>query len=821
MQYTITEIADIIKSEEKPTIDLPVRLLLTDSRSVVFPEESLFFAIKTKTNDGHNYIAELYQRGVTNFVINRPVNEQELTFTGANFLHVPDSLKALQELAAFHRKRFSVPVIGITGSNGKTVVKEWLYQLLHPDKNIVRSPRSYNSRIGVPLSVWQLDEETELGIFEAGISERKEMDNLERIISPDICILTNIGEAHQENFSGPEEKCMEKLKLAMNSGCIIYNADSVCVDTCVRQKELSARLFYWSKKDKTAPVFIKEIITDTLSTEVKAVYEEKEYVFSIPFSDEASLENAIHCFAFLLYRGLPASTIRERMALLEPVGMRMEVKEGKNDCVIINDSYNSDILSLDIALDFMLRRDKDKKLTHTLILSDILQSGMDTKKLAERIYDLVTVRKIDKLIAIGNQLFRNKDIFEGIETLFFRTTSDFLHSVHINLMRNEIVLIKGSRNFHFERISEVLELKVHETILEVDLNAIVHNYNFYRSGLHPSTQMICMVKAFAYGAGSYEIAKTLQDQQCNYLAVAVADEGAELRRNGINLPVMVMNPEMTAFRTILNNQLEPEIYSFRLLKAFIKEADKQGIYHYPVHLKIDTGMHRLGFSSADIPELGEFLKKQSNLVVKSVFSHLAGSDEMQLKEFTKEQIDLFIACANQLEEVLGYKPMRHILNSEGIVHYPEYQMDMVRLGLGLYGIGSVSGLKNVTTLKTTILQIREVEAGETVGYGRKGEIKAPSRIATLPVGYADGMNRKLGNGNAEVWINGKFAPTIGNICMDLTMVDVTGISCEEGDTVIIFGEVQPPSVLAEKLETIPYEIITSVSDRVKRIYFTE
>ncbi|MDR2474906.1 MAG: bifunctional UDP-N-acetylmuramoyl-tripeptide:D-alanyl-D-alanine ligase/alanine racemase [Bacteroidales bacterium] len=820
MQYTITEIARIIGAKEFHGSSSVVSFLLTDSRSLVFPDECLFFALKTLHNDGHRYVAELYAQNVRNFVISEWHPEFD-KLADACFLLTNSPIEALQRLAAWHRSRFGVPVIGITGSNGKTIVKEWLYQLLHNDQKIVRSPRSYNSQIGAPLSVWQLDDSAELGIFEAGISLPGEMQRLQPIIAPDICILTNIGEAHQENFTSQREKCLEKLKLAISAQTLIYCSDNPLVDACASELKLKARRFVWSKTSKEATLFIVSVEKIFTHTKITFVYNGVTTSVKIPFMDNASVENAIHCIACLLCCGTTADMIAERLPLLEPVAMRLEVVQAVNRCIVINDSYNSDLLSLDIALDFQMRRDAVKKMKHTLILSDMLQSGIANDELYRRIARLVRQRNVDKFIGIGQQLFENRHVFVGMEHVFFETTSDFLKAGGWKNFHNELILLKGSRMFHFEEITEALSLKLHETILEIDLNAIVHNFNVYRSMLRTSTKIICMVKAFAYGAGSLEVAKTLQEHRCDYLAVAVADEGAELRRNGILIPLMVMNPEMSAFRTIFDYRLEPEIYSFRLLNAFIREADRLGIVDYPVHIKIDTGMHRLGFSCTAMDELANVLQQQRNLLIVSVFSHLAGSDETTLNQFTHQQIDLFTACCNQLESRIGYRPLRHILNSEGILRFNESQMDMVRLGLGLYGINSAGGLRNVTTLKTTVLQIRNVPAGDTVGYGRMGVAVAPLRVATIPIGYADGFNRKFGNGNLSVLVNGQPAPVIGNVCMDLTMLDVTEIACSEGDTAIVFGEAQPVATLASRLDTIPYEILTSVSNRVKRVYFTE
>ncbi|MCL1942205.1 MAG: bifunctional UDP-N-acetylmuramoyl-tripeptide:D-alanyl-D-alanine ligase/alanine racemase [Candidatus Azobacteroides sp.] len=820
MTYTISDISNIIEADAHIQQDSRINFLLTDSRSLAFPEESLFFALKTGRNDGHKYIDSLYRLNVRNFVVSEQLPEFD-AFGDANFLYVKNTLEALQTLSACHRKQFSIPVIGITGSNGKTIVKEWLYQLLQEDKQIVRSPRSYNSQIGVPLSVWQLNNDTGFGIFEAGISEYGEMKSLQKIILPNICVLTNIGEAHQENFTSLADKCSEKLILAEDCDRLIYNADDPLISSVVNRLNLQSRSLSWGSGDNRLPIYISGTEKQNFKTRISYVYQQKTSSFLIPFDDDASIENAKHCLAVMLHFGVSDEVIAERMARLEAVAMRLEVKEGKNNCILINDTYNSDIHSLDIALDFQLRRDSDKKLKHTLILSDILQSGIPDNELYRKVASLIVQRKIDKLIGIGKNIHENAAVFQSVDCEFYRKTEDFLQSGADKNLKNEIILIKGSRTFQFEKISEALELQVHETILEVDLDALVYNFNYYRSKLKPATKMICMVKAFAYGTGAYEVAKTLQDHHCSYLAVAVADEGAALRKAGLSIPVMVMNPEPSAFQTIFDNRLEPEIYSFRLLEAFIKDADKQGITNYPIHLKIDTGMHRLGFFPEEIEKVTSLLNRQNTLTVRSVFSHLACSEDPEEDDYTRMQIRIFTECGTKIDHLLGYKSLKHILNSEGIIRFPEAQMDMVRLGLGLYGVNSSGGLKNVTTLKTTILQIRELPPGETVGYNRKGVITVPSRIATIPIGYADGLNRKLGNGNLSVLINGKFAPTIGNICMDLSMIDVTNISCQEGDAVTIFGEEQPIKIPAQKLQTIPYEIITSISERVKRVYYAE
>lgn len=821
MSSSIEEIVSVVGATRIGERQASISWILTDSRSLCFPEETLFFALKTKRNDGHKYIPELYARGVYNFVV-AEVPEEMKNCTDVNFLVVGNVLKALQRLAGKHREQYQVPVIGITGSNGKTVVKEWLYQLLSPDKRIIRSPRSYNSQIGVPLSVWMMDEHTELGIFEAGISEMGEMETLEPIIRPTIGVLTNIGGAHQENFSSLQDKCMEKLLLFKECDVIVYNGDNELIRDCVSKSLFTAREIAWSMKDPERPLFIEKIEKDAAGTTIKYRYLGFFKEFRIPYIDDASIENSLHCLAVALYLMVPTEVIAERMAHLEPVAMRLEVKEGKNGCVLINDSYNSDFASLDIALDFMARRSEDKARRRTLILSDILETGQPGKLLYRQVAELVHSRGVDRLIGVGEEISASSSRFDVKEKQFFLTTEDLMASGVLETLRNDIVLIKGARAFHFDAVSDFLELKVHETILEINLNALVDNLNYYRNKLKPETKLMCMVKASAYGAGPFEVAKTLEEHRVDYLAVAVADEGADLRKAGITCPIVIMNPEATAFKTMFAYRLEPNIYGFPILEEMIKAAEREGVSNFPIHIKIDTGMHRLGFSPhQDMQRLVERLHRQSAVIPRSVFSHLAGSDSERFDAFTRKQIETFEAAAAELQAGFGFKILRHVCNTAGIERYPGAQFDMVRLGIGLYGIDPFTNhiLHNVSTLKTTILQIHDIPADETVGYSRKGVLYRDSRIATIPIGYADGLNRHLGNGHAYCLVNGKKAPYVGNICMDVCMIDVTDIDCKEGDKAIIFGDDLPVTVLAEALGTIPYEILTSVSNRVKRVYF--
>jgi len=817
----LNKIAQLIGATENNIPDQPINWLLTDSRSLSFPAESLFFAIRTARNNGHNYIQELYQQNLRYFVVSE-MHPEYSKLTGAVFLKVTDTLQALQHLVAEHRASFQIPVIGITGSNGKTVVKEWLYQLLHADYRIVRSPRSYNSQIGVPLSVWGLNENTQLGIFEAGISEMNEMEQLQKIIQPTIGIFTNLGEAHQENFSGLKQKCEEKLKLFIQADTLIYCSDNKLVEICIAQSGFKGKLFSWGKSEK-ADLQIMKVVKAADNTILSVKYKGSETSVTVPFTDDASVENGLQCVAVMQHLGLNIKEIAKRIIHLEAVAMRLEVKEGVRNCLIINDSYNSDINSLGIALDFLNQQATAKNLSKTLILSDILQSGQSPDELYKTVAGLVKNKNIQRVIGIGTEISKHEAVFQSLDKTFFEHTEDFLKSSLVRELRNEIILLKGSRKYHFEDISGKLELVTHETTLEVNLNALVDNLNYFRSKLRPETKMMCMVKAFAYGSGAVEVARTLQHNRCDYLAVAVADEGAELRHEGIRIPIIVMNPEKGSFGMIFDNKLEPEIYSFRLLDSFVVAAEKLGLTDYPIHIKIDSGMHRLGFEPQDMEQLLEKLKNQSQVKVRSVFSHLSGSDEAKFDSFTEKQVSVFTACADQLSAVFTHHIMRHILNSAGIERFPEYQFDMVRLGIGHYGISSVPevNLKQVCALKTVILQIKKVKGGETVGYGRKGIINTDKFIAIIPIGYADGFDRKLGNGVGEVLINGKRAKVIGNVCMDLVIIDVTGIEAKEGDVVEIFGDHITVSEVADWLKTIPYEVLTSVSRRVKRVYFQE
>jgi alanine racemase len=765
---------------------------------------------------------------VRSFVVEQVPDNYATAFPQANFLRVPSSLAALQRLAERHRDEFDIPVVGITGSNGKTWVKEWLYQLMRSnDIRVTRSPRSYNSQIGVPLSVWLLNEQTQVALFEAGISEPGEMLPLSDIIQPTIGVLTSLGTAHQENFRTMEEKCMEKMQLFHNTKAIVYPSDDDTVSRCIRRSGYQGERIGWSRYNDKAPFFVESIDkpqTSDLKSQITYNYKGTRGTYSIPFDDEASVENSITCAATALLLGLTKEQLSSAMTTLEPIAMRMEVKQGQRGLTIINDTYNNDIQSLDIALDFMKRRIESQ--TSTLILSDIYQSGQSPAELYGQVAELVAKRGVEKLVGIGSEISAHAQQFSVGEKFFFATTDAFLNSQVFRQLHNEVVLLKGARQFGFERLCEELEQKVHETILEVDLNAVVANLNYYRSLLRPETKMVCMIKADAYGAGAIEIAKTLQQNRVDYLAVAVADEGAELRKAGITQNIIVMNPEMSSFKTLFDYRLEPEVYSFRLMDALIRAARSQGITGWPVHIKLDTGMHRLGFNVSEMDELISRLTHQQAIIPRSVFTHFVGSDSLDFDDFSARQFQLFEEASRQLQAAFSHKILRHIDNSAGIEHFPERQLDMCRLGIGLYGVESYTssefgGLQTVSTLTTTILQLRHVPKEETVGYSRRGVLTRDSIIAAIPIGYADGLDRRLGNRHCYCLVNGQRAEYVGNICMDVALIDVTDIPCQEGDRVEIFGRNLPVTVLSDVMQTIPYEVLTSVSNRVKRIYFQD
>jgi alanine racemase len=821
--YTAKDIAAILAAEALITdATARVEYLVTDSRRISFPITSLFFALQTARRDAHQFIEEVHERGVNNFVVRKGFDTS--AFTNANFIFVDDTLKSLQSLVAHHRRQFNYPVIGITGSNGKTIVKEWLYQLLSPDYHIVRSPRSYNSQVGVPLSVWQMSEENNLGIFEAGISMPGEMDALQKIIDPAIGVLTNIGDAHNDGFINHAQKLKEKLKLFKNCETVIGREQDLASQGAFLEYLAKAlAILTWGYSNKNTFV-ISGIEKQKAFTQLNITYKEIILHLSIPFTDNASIENAITCACVLLQLGTDRNIIAERMKHLQPIDMRLQLIHGINNCVVINDSYSFDINSLSIGLDFLLQQRQHS--LKTVIISDI--PSAQNSEPYEEVAAMLQARNIERVITIGEQWGHyQQHINEKISvTHHYQTTQLFIEHFSANHFRNEAILLKGARIFGFEKIVALLEKKVHQTVMEVNLNAIVHNLNQYRSRLNKGVKLMAMVKAFAYGSGSAEVASLLQFHKVDYLAVAYADEGVELRKAGIHIPIMVMNVDEAAFETIIENNLEPELFSFNIFNAFISFLQKNGLQQYPVHIKLDTGMHRLGFEQKDLPALLLLLTHNHHIVVQSVFSHLAASEDPNEDVFTTQQSKLFEACCAQIREVLSYSFIMHLSNSAAIFRRPELQYTMVRLGIGLYGVDSSNAqqlaLQTVATLKTTIAQLRTVTAGDTISYNRRGKTTRDSLIATIRIGYADGFSRRLGYGNGKVFIQGHEAPVIGTVAMDMTMVDVTNIpNIKEGDEVEIFGKHIAVQQVAKWCDTIPYEILTGINQRVKRIYLEE
>lgn len=813
-------------------VDRQIEDMVIDSRNINLASESLFIALITERNDGHLYLQQAYEKGVRAFVV-QALPDLSL-FEDASFLEVPDTLQALQQIAAFVRQSTHIPVVGITGSNGKTIVKEWLFQLLRHRFHIVRSPGSYNSQIGVPLSVWKMRTDHTLGIFEAGISEPAEMEKLERIIRPTAGIFTNIGEAHNQGFLNMRQKINEKLQLFKHAEVLIYCRDypelheaaQLFSQTIRKSSDHILSLFTWSQKAE-ADLQITRIEREQGRTRITAIVHGNQLSVSIPFSDAASVENAINCWCYLLQLGMDQEAIETGMSQLKPIAMRLELRQGDHNTVVINDAYNSDLTSLHVALDTLQQQEMPSS---TVILSDMLQTGRAEVALYSELAEILAQRKVQRFIGIGPSLSHYRYLFDTnkeLQKFFFRDTADFLAHYRDFVFENEAILLKGSRSFAFEKISLLLEQRIHQTVLSVNLTALAQNLQAFRRRLKPGTRTMVMVKASSYGSGGHEVARVLQQAKVDYLTVAYPDEGVALRKAGIDMPIMVMSPSIDSFDRMILWNLEPELFNLRSLRHFLEVAQKLDVRAYPVHIKVDTGMHRLGFGPEEIAELTGMLKAATSLRVASIFSHLAAADDEAHDAFTRQQADLFRSMSEMIAEGLGYRPLQHLCNTAGIVRYPEYHFDMVRLGLGLYGIDSSGELNNqlrqISTLKTSIAQIKHIAAGETIGYSRKGRAEKPMRIATICIGYADGYPRSLSkSGSAYVIINNKRAPLVGIIAMDMCMVDITDIDgVQEGDEVIVFGDVLPIQRLAQWADTIPYEIMTGISQRVKRVYINE
>lgn len=820
MKYTSSDIEKIINGRLTGNPGLIVSDIVTDSRQISYSEEMAFFAIRGKNHDGHHFIGSLYEKGIRVFIVEElPVNEA--VYADSAFIVTKNSVAALQKLAQNKRKRFKSDVIAITGSTGKTIVKEWLADILGALEPVVRSPKSYNSQIGVPLSVWKLDDKYRAGIFEAGISMPGEMEKLRDIIDPGIGVITNIGDAHSENFADIKEKAKEKLKLFPGVSLLVYCRDQKLLHSLIRSDKVlkTKKLVDWSFLDKDAAVYVNKSQLTGNRTQLEILYGGETYKFVIPFDDRASIENAATVAAVCLAMKVDTDIIMKGLSSLVSVAMRMEMKAGINGCQLIEDYYNSDPGSLGMAIDYLKSQNNKKT---TLILSDFVQSGRDEKELYGEIAGLIRRYGIDKFIGIGPLLTKNSSLFRG-ESLFYYSTEEFIHRFNATDYRNEVILIKGARKYEFEKIGAILEQQVHQTLLEVNLDAIAHNLNEFRRFLDPGTRIMAMVKAFAYGAGPAEISTLLEYHRVSYLGVAFVDEGIQLRDAGVMLPVMVMNPEFSSSEQIIKYNLEPEIYSFQSLSKFTETASRHGLVDYPIHLKIDTGMHRLGFMSDEIGELAEKISKTESLKVVSVFSHFAGSDDPALDHFTHMQAAKFLDATTKIRNTIGYPFLRHICNSAGIARFPEYQFEMVRPGIGIYGIGNFEGinLKPAGRFKTRISQIKKIPAGEPVGYNCADVSDSERIIGILQAGYADGLNRKLGNRKGSLFIRNKRVPIIGNICMDMCMADLTGIDAAIGDEAEIFGDNISITEIAAICQTIPYEILTSIPGRVKRVFFSE
>jgi len=799
--------------------DYPISHLSTDSRKTINSESSLFFAIQGKIHDGHDYIDELYLRNIRQFIIEkRDFNCEKYPF--ANFYVCENSIFALQELAAHHRTLFRLKILAIAGSNGKTIVKEWISMILSWKFNVVKTPRSFNSQIGVPLSIWQINESHDLGVFEAGISKVGEMDRLEKIIRPDIGILTNLGSAHDEGFSSRKEKLIEKLMLFTHTPTLIYNIDDEMVDSTILTVLPDIEKVTWGSQSK-AQYIIQEVKVYDRHSKLKIAHDTFEIEFNINFTDQASIENITHCIVFLLHTGWTAQEIQEGLNALHNISMRLEMKKGINDTYLIDDTYNNDLAGLEIALNYLNNQNQRNK--KSLILSDILQSGMTVSSLYKQTAEIINQNSLDKVIGIGREI-KHIDKYLKTDFYWYKDTSVFMEEFDLDKFNNEAILVKGARNFGLERVIRYLQEKIHGTVLEINLDALSHNLNVYRSYLKPSTKIMVMVKALAYGSGSIEVANLLEFHRIDYLGVAYVDEGVTLRKNGISLPIMIMNPSLDSLDKILEFRLEPEIYSLRLLKEIDRYTHRTN-RRLKIHVKLDTGMNRLGFDPEDIDEMISILKKNALIDITSVFSHLSSADDTSHDEYTIRQAELFNQTTHKIQREIQRNFIRHIANSATIIRYPEYHYDMVRLGIGIYGFdasGMINDqLRSIGTLKTEISQIKRLHKGDSVGYGRKGKIEKDSTIATIAIGYADGFFRAFGNKTACVWIKGSFAPVIGNVCMDMAMIDITGIEAREGDEVIIFGDEQPLKYLADTIHTIPYEILTNISERVKRIYISE
>lgn len=820
--YSIQQIIDFLNINTKIDNDYFIEFLITDSRKIAIGKNALFFAINTPRRKGIDFIEEAYNQGVRNFVVDEHIETHK--FCDANFLFVNNTLKALQLVATKHRQQFNIPIIGITGSNGKTIVKEWLYQLLNDDFSIVRSPKSYNSQIGVPLSVWQINNTHDLGIFEAGISTTNEMQNLAEIIQPTIGILTNIGDAHSEGFYSKEEKLIEKTKLFNSCNLLIVSSKNIDFLNIIKKK-CRSKLFIWGSDEKDDLQIIK-IEKSQSHTKITTKYFDEINSISIPFTDEASIENACICYSVIHLLKIDNQKIKEKFLQLQSIEMRLQQLSIVNGCKLINDSYSNDFTSFLIALNYLVVNAGDNK--KTIILTDFSVPYQNNIREYNQLIDLIISNKIDKFIGIGSQISSIKKSIENlsIESYFYVSVEEFLKDQNLHQFKDEYILLKGLRALNVERIAKWLQHKTHQTTLEINLTALINNVKKHQQIIAPNTKLMAMVKAFSYGSGCVEIARVLQFHKVDYLAVAYTDEGIDLRKAGIHLPIMVLNVDEENFDTLIQFDLEPEIFSFSIYNKFKQYLQNQGLTNFPVHIKINTGMNRLGFDINEVDDLSKKLASSNTMLVKSVLSHLASSEEEKDNDFTNEQLKKFDYCCDILLNQIKYSFIKHIANSAAVFKHKNAQYNMVRLGIAMYGVDSSKSnklnLETVATLKTTIAQIRKVSRYETVGYNRRGVLERDSIIATIRIGYADGLSRSLGNKNGFVFVKNKLAPIIGNVCMDMTMIDITDIdNVNENDEVEIFGANLPIQQVAKWSNTIPYETLSTISQRVRRIYLEE
>ena len=816
--YSFQNIAAVIQAQALGNVDSLVQYLCIDSRNLLSPADTLFVALVGERHNGHDYLDDLYQKGVRMFLVSQKKGFDR--YHNAGFLVVDNTLEAFQRLVQYHRKRFGLPVVAITGSNGKTIVKEWLAMALSSRLKVCRSPKSYNSQVGVPLSVWQVDESFDMGIFEAGISQPGEMIHLEKIIAPTYGIFTNVGQAHQEGFTSLRQKVEEKALLFRNADYIYYCSDYPLIDEVLQGPAFKrCKLIAWSTKRADGFCFIQKVEKQGNTSVISYRCKGDDSVLTIPFTDGASVENAVHVLSFLLHQGYPTAFVHERLLQLQPIAMRLELVRGMNNSILVSDVYNSDISSLRIAIDYL--RIQQKGAT-CLILSDIEQSGIAPDEMLVQVAKLIADAAIDEVVAIGDDMGQIGTFLHQIKVMSFTTTNEFLDTIHQFQSDNKTILIKGARKFRFEKITSMLSEKKHTSVLEINLNNLISNLNYFRSLLSPGTKIMVMAKALTYGSGGFEVANVLQHQKVDYLGVAFTDEGVELRQAGIHTPILVLSPAVESFDQMVQYKLEPEIYSFSVLRSFIAAIKSAGITKFPIHIKLDTGMHRLGFMPHEIPNVLQILSNNCPLKVQSVFSHLAVSDNPNEDAFTLQQIGLLKGHYQKFCDALGYKPILHVLNSAGIERFPQAHFDMVRLGIGLHGISSVEKpLLAVSKLVTTITQVKTIPVGDTIGYNRREKATREMKIAIIPLGYADGLDRRFGNHTGQVIIDGTACKFIGDICMDMSMVDVTGLEVFEGQQVEVFGEKNSISLLAKQIGTIPYEILTNISQRVKRIYVNE